>query len=47
MGIYSSVAGGNKVKLNDVICQIVTPNAPIAKKLLKQSVGMTFILIAR
>ena len=33
------VAGGNKVKLNDVICQIVTPNAPIAKKLLKQSVG--------
>ena len=33
------VAGGNKVVLDDVVCQIVTPNAPIAKKLLKQFVG--------
>ncbi|MDE3273259.1 transcription elongation factor GreAB [Pseudoalteromonas sp. G4] len=33
------VAGGNKVVLGDVVCQIVTPSAPIAKKLLKQFVG--------
>lgn len=33
-----AVAGGNKVTLNNVDIQIVTPSAPIAKKLLKQSI---------
>ena len=34
-----AVAGGNKVTFNDVDIQIVTPSAPIAHKLLKQSIG--------
>lgn len=33
-----AVAGGNKVILNNADFQIVTPSAPIAKKLLKQSI---------